>query len=127
MHSDSIDELVRSRVYVTEQVYPGQQTINERSAKLILERNVGKIVAVESRTRKKQIKYYLRFDPKLSRNSTHPMRGVFIYDMKQMTNTLLPKIRCPVLGVFGDTGWPYLDRVAKKMEELEIELELAIY
>ena len=106
---------------MTESVYPGKQTINDRSARLILERNVDKLIVVENQTRKKQIKYYLRFDPKLSRNSTHELRGLFTYDLKQMQETAIPRIKCPVLGVFGDTGWPHLDQVAKKMEELQLK------
>merc|ERR1712079_605609 len=54
-------------------------------------------------------------------NSTHELRGLFVYDMEQMANTALPRIQCPVLTVFGNTGWPYLDKVAKQMEELRMD------
>ena len=113
----SVDELVRSRIYVTEQVYPGQQTIAHQSAKLILQRNVGKVIVVESHTRKKKIKYFLRFDPKL-KNGTNTFRNILCYDMPKMSKNVIGKIKCPMLGVFGDSGWPHLDLVAKNVEKL---------
>eukprot|EP01083_Nonionella_stella_P098755 277807_1 len=109
---NSIEELVRSRIYVTEQIYPGEQTISTQSAKVILERNVGKLVVIESGTRKKQTKYYLRFDPKL-RDGRNTLRNVFVYDMKTMAKNVIQKAKCPMLGVFGDTGWPLSDTIAK--------------
>jgi len=51
---DSIDEIVRSRVWITNKVFPGNQSITEKSARIILERNVGKVTVVESSIRKKK-------------------------------------------------------------------------
>ena len=66
-------------------------------------RNVGKLVVIESHTREKQIKYYLRFDPKL-KYGTNSLRNVFVHDLQVMTKRVIKKTKCPMLGVFGDKG-----------------------
>merc|ERR1712228_16229 len=116
---NSVDELVRSRIYVTESIYPGTQTIGEQSARLILERNVGKLMVIESHTRKKQIKYYLRFDPKLKIGS-NAFRNMFVYDLQRMSTHVIQKSKCEILAVFADDGWPHLDAIAKNIDRLKM-------
>ena len=82
---------------------------------------MGKLVVIESHTREKQIKYYLRFDPKLKNGSNNTLKHIFIPDLPRMSKRVIGKTKCPMLGVFGDRGWPHLDLVAKNVEKLGMD------
>merc|ERR1712192_211629 len=100
--------------YVIENVYPGKQSIGRETARLILERNVGKIIVVESaaaddeaKKRSKAVKFYLRFDAKLNGDAiTNPMGRVLQPDAARLEKSVVCKIQCPTLVVFGDRGYP---------------------
>eukprot|EP01084_Bolivina_argentea_P052642 96690_1 len=120
---NSLDELVKSRIYVIEEVYPGSQTIGKETARLILTRNVGKIIVVESNTRKKQIKYYLRYDSEL-RNMyfTNTLGRIFALNGPQIDKHVIGKTKCPMLVVYGDNGYPWSYKFAQaRIKQLNMD------
>ena len=139
---DSIDEIVNSRVWVTKEIYPGNQWIDEQSARMILERNVGSVTVVETdndidtsnnnnnsnrrRKRQRRRKYFLRTDVAWRNSSADPVGRLWPVNLKSMYEKLVPKIKCPIMAVFAENGWPLLDSVAVfckdklKIENLEI-------
>ncbi len=111
---NSLDELVKSRIYVIEEVYPGSQTIGKETARLILARNVGKIIVVESSTRKKQIKYYLRYDPELKNMYfTNTLGRIFSLNGQMIDKHVIGKTKCPMIIVYGDNGYPWSYKFCK--------------
>ena len=100
---DSVDDLVRKRIHVTENVYPGAQTISQDCARLIIERN----------TKKKEMKWYLRIDPKLKSGIFH---NIFSYDLNRMRTEIIQKAKTEILAVFADNGWPGSGAVANKID-----------
>merc|ERR1712048_576757 len=82
-------------------------------------RNVGKLMVVQSHTRKKEIKWDLRFDPKLKIGS-NIFRNLFVYDLHAMSKHVIQKAKCQILAVFAERGWPHLDKVAQDVDALKM-------
>jgi len=120
---DSIDELVSSRMWVVSSVYPGTQSIDQHSARLILQRNVGKIYVIErdstkDNKRKKVLKYYLRIDPLLKNGKANSLEYGLPLHVPEMVDQLLNKTTVPMLAIFGEKGWPNLDVIAKMTKNI---------
>jgi len=125
---DSLDDIARTRMYVTANKYPGKQFIAFESAKKILERNSQKIATVETENNQRitKTKYCLSFDPVLKSGATNNL-SLYAFPKNAQAiieGIIVKKLKCPILCVFGKSGWPGLDFIAKHLESKMSNLKL---